>query len=139
MAVLQSIQQPWLAKAIVGLIAVVALGGCGDDGELLMPATTTVTTDVSDGQPTVIEYSDGRFEPDHIEVVRGTVVQITNRSDAPISVVMTGTALVDRESHEVEAGASFELRLDAAGAQVLTIGDDPDVTGSIMVVAEATR
>jgi hypothetical protein len=65
-------------------------------------------------------------------------VVIANRTDSAISVVVTGTALSDRQTHDLEAGASFQLRLDAPGAQVLTVGDEPDATGSIMVVAEAT-
>jgi hypothetical protein len=110
------------------------VGACAGDDVVLDVDEATPATAGPDVPPAAMSFSDGEFEPDYFEVVRGGSLVVTNDTDSTVTVVLTGTGFAESESREIESGGSFQLQLDVPGAQVLTVAGDVEATGSVMVV-----
>jgi hypothetical protein len=126
----------WATIAVAFTILGVALlgGACESDAPALQADAATPATAGPDVPPAAMSFSDGQFQPDFFEVVRGGSLVVTNETDSTVTVVLSGTGFTESESRELEAGGSFQLQLNVAGAQVLTVAGDVEATGSVMVV-----
>jgi hypothetical protein len=128
--------QLWATIAFAFSIVAVGLlaGACEADAPALEVDAATPATAGPDEQPAVMSFSDGQFQPDFFEVVRGGSLVVTNETDTTVTVVLSGTGFTESESREIEAGGSFQLQFDVPGAQVFTVAGDVEATGSVMVI-----
>lgn len=123
---------------VLALIPIVLLvvTACSEAVEPETLATTpTGGSLAATSQSQTITIEDDGFQPESVEVVEGTTVTFRNNTDSDISLVITGTGEDSDRVRQLAPGALLDVRLDAPGARVLTIEDQPDVAGTVMVIA----
>lgn len=122
---------------VLALVPIVLLvvAACTEAGE-----PEALTTTPSDGslaatsQSQTITIEEDGFQPESVELVEGTTVTFRNNTDSDISLVITGTGEDSDRVRQLAPGALIDVRLDAPGARILTIEDQPDVAGTVMVI-----
>lgn len=131
--------------AALGILAAVPLfaAGCtlGGDSEpgAADAATTTpqVEESVAPARQDHITLGTGGFEPDAVEVDEGTMVRVTNSTDATMTIVVSGG---DSDTEfEIPAGTEIEIDLASPGARVITVPGDAGLTATVMVLAIPTQ
>lgn len=131
-----------LAAGPMVILASLFAVACGDDN--VLPAGTGTPgasgTAVSTGtgaqqvELTTIEYTDEGFEPENLDVPRGTPVSVHNATSDALTVVVQGRdEAASGEELVVEPDASVQLRVDLPGAYIVTKADDPQMTASIFI------
>lgn len=117
--------------------------GCvfGDDSEGSTPGTETAAPQVdASAAPTRQDHitlsADG-FEPDAVEVDEGATVRVTNNTDEPMTIIVSGG---DSDTEfEIPPQAEIQITLASAGARVITVPGESGMTASIMVRPGATE
>lgn len=133
---------PPILAALAGVFLVVLSSCEGDATDGGLPVSTT--PDASQGAAshateTVISLTDDGFLPDNVTVREGSSVRIENMSDGDHSIRVAGAPDDEDDAEgeprdlELKAGQSIALDLPRAGAYVLTVVDQPDLTASVIV------
>lgn len=111
--------------------------GCVLDGDSERSATTTTTAapgvdaSAAPARQDHITLSAEGFEPDAVEVDEGATVRVTNNTDDPMTVIVSGG---DSDTEfEIPPQAEIEISMESAGARVITVPGDAGLTATIMV------
>lgn len=84
-----------------------------------------------------ITLSADGFEPDAVEVDEGATVRVTNNTDDPMTVIVSGG---DSDTEfEIPPQAEIEITVESAGARVITVPGDAGLTATIMVSPAPTE
>lgn len=96
--------------------------------------TAPATSDPRSLEASTIEFDGDSFEPENLDVPRGTPVSIHNASGETLTIVVQGRdEAASGEELVVEPDASVQLRVDLPGAYIVTSADDPQKTASIFI------
>lgn len=131
--------------ATFGFLAAIPLlaAGCvfGDDSESSEADAATVAPQAEESVTAVrqdhITLSADGFEPDAVEVDEGATVRVTNNTEDPMTIIVSGG---DSDTEfEIPPQAEIEITLASAGARVITVPGESGMTASIMVRPGATE
>jgi hypothetical protein len=136
---------PRIATTVGALLLLPLLAaGCvfdgDDDSATTLPSNGASASPVNgDAQPvrqdSIALTKDG-FEPDAVEVDEGAVVRVSNNTDGPMTIIVSGGD--SGTEFEIPAGAEIEITLASPGARVITVPGDSGLTATVMVRSTRT-
>ena len=122
--------------AMVALVAVLALGGCGksDKGdEAAKPPPTSAQGSVPLSGEAPVDIVNFEFKPQKVTVKAGTKVTWTNR-DTAIHDIKDTSPLATPQSKEMAKGDTFDIAYAQPGSYSYICGIHQYMTGTVDVV-----
>lgn len=112
-------------------------GGDSESNNETSTAAPQVDASVAPARQDHITLSADGFEPDSVEVDEGATVRVTNNTEEPMTIIVSGG---DSDTEfEIPPQAEIEITLADSGARVITVPGESGMTASIMVRPGATE